>query len=120
MLLRRREKGLFWRVASRAGCVALALLCAFPAAMLCAFAPAAEAPRVPLTVCEVLHDLPALDGKTIVVVGRYSFRQNGRWMGEQACETAPSMPPLIWLTEDAKDAPKPPGDFELDAAILHR
>jgi hypothetical protein len=88
--------------------------------MLCALAPAAEPPLVPLTVCEILHDLPALDGKTVVVVGRYSFRQNGRWMGEQSCQAAPATPPLIWLTEDARDAPKPPGDFELDAAVLRR
>jgi hypothetical protein len=88
--------------------------------MLCALAPAAEPPLVPLTVCEILHSLPALDGKTVVVVGRYSFRQNGRWMGEQSCDAAPAAPPLIWLTEDARDAPKPPGDFELDAAVLRR
>jgi len=90
------------------------------AALLCVLAPAAEPPLLPLTVCEVLHDLPALDGKTVAVVGRYSFRQNGRWMGEQACEAALSTPPLLWLTEDAKGAPKPPDDFELDAAILRR
>jgi len=119
MLLRRRARGLLLRLASFAGRLALGLLCVL-CAMLCAFAPAAEPPLVPLSVCEVLHELTALDGKTVVVVGRYSFRENGRWMGEQACEAAPSTPPLIWLTEDAKSAPKPPGDFELDAAILHR
>jgi hypothetical protein len=112
MLVRSRAKGLFGRLSSLVGC----LVCG----MLCAFAPAAEPPLVPLTVCEVLHDLPALDGKTVVVVGRYSFRQNGRWMGEQACEAAPATAPVIWLTEDVKGAPKPPGDFELDAIILHR
>jgi len=81
-------------------------------------ASAAEPLLVPLTVCEVLRDLPDLDGKTVVVVGRYSFRQNGRWVGEQSCDAA--APPLIWLTEDAKAAPKPPDDFELDASALHR
>jgi hypothetical protein len=120
MLLRRRPKGLFWCLASFAGRLALGLLGALPGTMLRGFAPAAEPPLVPLTVCEILHQLPALDGKTVVVVGRYSFRQNGRWMGEQACEAAPATPPLIWLTEDGKGAPKPPADFELDAAILHR
>ena len=112
MLLRRQVKGLFGRVSPLAVCLA--------AGMLSAFAPAAEPPLVPLTVCEVLHDLPALDGKVVVVVGRYSFRQNGRWMGEQACEATPAAPPLLWLAEDAKGAPKPPDDFELDAAVLHR
>lgn len=107
MLLRSRAKDLIWRVASLAW-------------MLCALAHAADPPLVPLTVCELLHDLTALDGKTVVVVGRYSFRQNGRWIGEQACEAAPATPSLIWLTEDAKEAPKPPDDFEFDAAVLRR
>jgi hypothetical protein len=80
----------------------------------------ADAPLVPLTVCEILRDLPAQNGKTVVVVARYSFRQNGRWIGEEACDPAPDAPPLLWLTEDATGAPKPPGDFELDAAVLHR
>ena len=107
MALQGQGRCLFWRLAS-------------VAALLCALATAAEPPLVPLTVCEVLHDLPSLDGKTVVVVGRYSFRQNGRWMGEQACEVSPSMPPMIWLAEDAKAAPKPPDGFELDAVALHR
>jgi hypothetical protein len=112
MWFRRRAEGLIWRMASLAGCLACGISCAL--------APAAEPPLVPLTVCEVLHDLPALDGKTVVVLGRYSFRQNGRWMAEQGCEAPPATPPLIWLTEDAKAAPKPPGDFELDAITLQR
>lgn len=108
MLLRWRAKRVFWRTAS-------------VSALLCAFAAAAE-PLIPLTVCEVLHDLAAVDGKTVVVLGRYSFRQNGRWMGEQACEAAaaPGAAPQLWLAEDAKSGPKPPEDFELDAVVLHR
>jgi len=104
MLLRRRAKGSFRRTAS-------------VAAWLCVLARPAE-PLVPLTVCEVLRDLTAVDGKTVVVLGRYSFRQNGRWVGEQACEAAAA--PQLWLMEDAKGGPKPPEDFELDAAVLHR
>jgi len=90
------------------------------AGLLCALATAAEPPLVPLTVCEVLRDLAALEGKTVVVVGRYSFRQNGRWMGEQSCAATAPAPPVLWLTEDARNAPKPPDDFELDALALHR
>ena len=32
---------------------------------------------VPLTVCEVLSDLPAHEGKEVAVLGRYSFRKDG-------------------------------------------
>jgi hypothetical protein len=76
-------------------------------------------PIVPLTVCEVLTDLPAREGKDIAVLGRYSFRQEGRWIGEQACAGAGSTPAL-WLVEDAGGGPKPPSDFELDAGSLNR
>jgi hypothetical protein len=92
--------------------------------LLCAFALAADPPLVPLTVCEVLHDLPSYEGKGVAVVGRYSFREGGRWMGEQACDAGSpgpgGTPPLLWLVEDSGDGPKPPGDFELDAVALNR
>jgi hypothetical protein len=74
-------------------------------AVLCAFAVAAEPPLVPLTVCEVLHDLASNEGKTVAVVGRYSYRENGRWMGEQACDAGSAAPPLLWLMEDSNDGP---------------
>jgi len=97
---------------------------AFLPVLLCAFAPAAEPPLVPLTVCEVLRDLASNDGKTVAVLGRYSFRENGRWMGEQACGAGAPVPggapSLLWLMEDSNDGPKPPGDFELDAVAINR
>jgi len=85
-----------------------------------AFAMAADPPITPLTVCEVLSDLPAHDGKDMAVLGRYSFRANGRWIGEQSCESSPSTAPLLWLAEDGREGPKPPEDFELDARALDR
>jgi len=92
--------------------------------LLCAFALAADPPLVPLTVCEVLRDLASNQGKTVAVLGRYSFRENGRWMGEQACDAGSpdpgGTPPLLWLVEDPNGGPKPPGDFDLDAVALHR
>ena len=88
--------------------------------LLCAVALAAGGPLVPLTVCEVLHDLASNEGKTVAVLGRYSFRENGRWMGAQVCDAGSPGPPLLWLVEDSNDGPKPPGDFELDAVALNR
>ena len=77
-------------------------------------------PIVPVTVCEVLADPGAYEGKDVAVLGRYSFRKDGRWIGEQTCTPPSSTPPLLWLTEDANDGPKPPADFELDATVLNR
>jgi hypothetical protein len=88
--------------------------------LLCGFALAADPPLVPLGVCEVLRDLPSYDGRSVAVVGRYSYRESGRWMGEQACDAGSATPPLLWLVEDSTDGPKPPGDFELDAVALNR
>ena len=79
----------------------------------------ADAPIVPLSVCEVLHDLPAQEGKSIAVLGRYSFREDGRWIGEQACDPVVDAPQL-WLVERLTDGPKPPDNFELDAAALNK
>ena len=79
----------------------------------------ADAPLRPLTVCEVLRDLSAQEGKSIAVLGRYSFRGNGRWVGEQACDPDAGVPPTLWLVENI-DAPRPPDDFELDAVVLQR
>ena len=93
---------------------------AYLPALLCGFAMAADPPIVPLSVCEILRDLPSYEGKSVAVVGRYSFRESGRWMSEQACDAGSPGPPLLRLVEDPTDGPKPPGDFELDAVALNR
>jgi hypothetical protein len=85
-----------------------------------ASAAAADPPITPLTVCEVTADLAAHEGKDIAVLGRYSFRRDGRWIGEESCEPAAKAPPTLWLSEDSTTAPKPPGDFELDVPSLNR
>jgi hypothetical protein len=79
---------------------------------------ASDAPPAitPLTVCEILADLPAHDGKNVAVLGRYSFRRDGRWMGEESCGSGPGM---VLLNEDST-APRPPGNFELDAPMLNK
>jgi hypothetical protein len=92
-----------------------------PLALLCAAALPADAPLEPLSVCEVLHDLPAHEGKRVTVFGRYSFRTTGRWLGEQACAPPVDGPAQFSLVEDANGAPRPPADFEIDgAAVRHK
>ena len=88
---------------------------------LAAFASAADPPIAPVTVCEILTDLTAHEGKDYAVLGRYSFRRDGRWIGQDACGTSKeAAPPMLWLNEDSSVAPKPPGDFELDGAVLNK
>ena len=80
----------------------------------------ADAPLVPLTVCEVVRDLAAQEGRALAILGRYSFRANGRSLGEQACDPAAAIPPQLRLVEDGQDGPKPPDSYELDAAEVRR
>jgi hypothetical protein len=90
------------------------------ALMLAAFAMAADPPIPPVTVCEILADLPAHEGKDLAVLGRFSFRRDGRWVAEQACESSTTVLPILWLTEDSIDGPKPPANFEFDVAVLNK
>jgi hypothetical protein len=85
----------------------------------CAAASCAEGTIVPLTVCEIVRDLPALDGKIVAAVGRYSFRSDGRWLGEQTCEMSGPAPSL-WMVEDLKEGPRPPEPLNLDKAALKK
>jgi len=84
------------------------------------FGVAADPPIPTVTVCEVLADLPAHEGKDVAVLGRFSFRRDGRWIGEQSCETANGAPPVLWLTEDSAAGPKPPANFEFDSQMLNK
>jgi hypothetical protein len=102
--------GGYWRTVLR---LTALLVCA-------AAATSTEAPLVPLTVCEVLHDLAAQDGKNVAVLGRYSFRETGMWIGEQACNPAIDGPAQLWLLESSKDGPKPPDNFEIDGIALRK
>ena len=88
--------------------------------ILCGTVWAADPPVVPLSVCEVVREHVALDGKTVAVVGRYSFRSAGRWIGEQVCDAPAAEPPQLWLVEDAKEAPLLPEPFEIDGPAMHK
>jgi len=77
----------------------------------------------PVTVCEVLQDLAAYDGKVVAIVGRFSFRHNGRWLGEQTCDrklviAEQEWPNALWVAYDPASAPKPPAVLAVDAALL--
>ena len=84
------------------------------------FGAAADPPIPTVSVCEVLADLPAHQGKDLAVLGRFSFRRDGRWIGEQSCEGTNGAPPMLWLTEDSAVGPKPPANFEFDSQTLNK
>ena len=84
----------------------------------CAAATAADPPIEPVSVCEVLANLPAMEGKPLAVLGRYSFRSTGLFVSEQVCAQPGPTPTTLWMVEDLKDGPRPPEHFELDAAAL--
>ena len=85
--------------------------------------PGAEPPLQPVTVCDVMKDLPAFDGKLVAVVGRFSFRQAGRWLGEQKCDRKliigdQEWPNALWVSYDPASAPKPPAVLAVDSVLL--
>ena len=82
-------------------------------------APCADTPIVPHTVCEILHDLSMFESGPVAALGRYSFRDDGRSLNEQTCAGIAG-PPALRLTEDPKDGPKAPGNFELDGVALNQ
>ena len=85
---------------------------------------ASEAPLKPVRVCEVLADLSARDGKVVAVLGRFSFRENGRFIGEDACDPTPAAgdparPSVLRVVFDPKSAPPLAARLELDAADVY-
>lgn len=87
--------------------------------LLAAGAPCAEEPIIPYTVCEIAGDLMKFQGNPVAALGRYSFREDGRWLGEQTCGGSAEAAQLR-LNEDDKEGPRAPGTFEIDAVTLNR
>ena len=80
---------------------------------------AASPPVEPATVCEILAEPAQFNGKTVAILGRYSFRGNGRWISEDGCERKLTSgeytwPNVVWLALDAKAAPEVPLVLEID------
>jgi hypothetical protein len=91
--------------------------------VVCPLIEGAEPALQPVTVCEVLQDLQAYDGKVVAVVGRFSSRQTGRWLGEQKCGHKfvtgdQEWPNAFWVTYDPATAPKPPAVLAVNAPLL--
>ena len=73
----------------------------------------------PVTVCEVIQNLKEYDEKAVAVVGRFSYRSDGRWISQDGCAPtsgADQVPQtaLIWLSLEAQSAPRLAGGYQLD------
>jgi hypothetical protein len=73
----------------------------------------------PTPVCEVVTNRKDFEGKTVAVMGRYSFRRTGRWLDQESCEGKPERGALT-LIEDTKNAPKVPEPIEIDQTSFYR
>jgi hypothetical protein len=92
-------------------------------------ATAAEPPLTPVRVCEVFQDLQAYSGKTVLVLGRFSYRGEGRFLSEKTCETkmattvavsTTAPPPALRIVIDTKSGPTPPDKLAVDSSLLDR
>jgi hypothetical protein len=86
----------------------------FVAALACVPALAADtasAPQ-PVTVCEALAHPDDYAGKPVLVVGRFSFREYGRFLSEKGC--------VLRVVLDGKNGPVPPDAFAVDNGAASR
>ena len=78
-----------------------------------------------LTVCEALIDLPRFEGKSVIVVGRYSATEEGSWLDEDCGlkvvnggqEFKPGISISYWVSDFAAPPQKPSG-FKWDERLL--
>jgi hypothetical protein len=69
----------------------------------------------PVRVCAILQDLTSYTDKVVAVVGRFSFRHEGRFLSEENCGSAGSVLPVAF---DRKLAPKTPDHLEIEAGAV--
>jgi len=72
----------------------------------------------PLRVCALLANLTAYEGKIVVLVGRYSFRESGRTLSEEKCGEQPGG--ALHISFDKKSAPPTPESLDLDGTTVRK
>ncbi len=70
-----------------------------------------------VTVCEVLAAPDRFNHKNVFLLGRVSKRENGRWMGEDACAGMAAGPKTLTIHFDRQAGPLPPDQFALNTAM---
>jgi hypothetical protein len=71
-------------------------------------------------ICEVLERPASFGGKTVFLVGRYSFRDRGLFLGEASCGQNGERAAALELVYDPKTGPKAPDSLAVDSAALRR
>jgi hypothetical protein len=87
--------------------------------------PAHEAEVPVLTVCEVMSDLTRLDGKVVIIIGRFGYTDEGSWLDEECGhkvlaaghEFEPSIS-LTYALGDFEPPPQMPEHFKWDERLL--
>jgi hypothetical protein len=98
----------------------------FTGLLVCLAAMAADAPLLPVTVCELIGNPEQYDGKAVAVVGKFSFRESaGRYIGEASCRKkllsgTAEWPSTFRVVFDPRGAPKPPDVFAVSSGLLNR
>ena len=85
---------------------------------------AAEAPVQVVRVCDVIRDLASYAGKVVAIVGRFSYREKGRFISEERCEELKTgdlaSSNVIPVFFDTKAAPKPPESSSIDPNLVYK
>ena len=85
---------------------------------------AAEDSLPVVRVCEILRDLPSYNGKVVAVVGRFSYREEGKFLSEKKCDSMKSEghpdPAALLVVYDSKSAPKPARDLYFDRSLVDK
>lgn len=89
------------------------IVCAFVATI----ASAAEPALAPASVCDILRKPAEYAGRTVLLLGRFSFRDRGRFLSDKSCE-AKTWASTIRVVIDSKSGPKPPEKLTVDSAVL--
>ena len=78
---------------------------------------AADLPE-PIRLCTLLENLTGYEGKVVVVVGRFSFRENRRTLSEDKCGNHPGG--ALRITFDKSDAPPTPERLDMDGTAVRK
>jgi hypothetical protein len=80
---------------------------------------AGTSPVQPVRVCEVMRNPAEYAGRPVMVFGRLSSRNEGRYLGEEKCP-AQSKPVEFELHLDRQAGPRPDDSIEVDTAAVQR
>lgn len=97
----------------------LVLLCAVLIVWMPAFVRAQPVSVEPITVCEAVKNLQKLAGKPFGIVGRLSFRSEGKWLSQDDCKGAPGNGEArITLLYDTAEAPRVKTGWEVRGSAM--